>query len=50
MEQFERDPRGTQQAQQAQRDDAGLTSGQWSNPASGQGQGEERLGTFLCTA
>jgi len=41
---FERDPRsGTQQSQQAQRDDTGAISGQWSNPASGQGQGEERL-------
>jgi hypothetical protein len=38
---FERDPRsGTQQAQQAQ----------WSNPASSQRQGEERLGKVMCTA
>jgi hypothetical protein len=47
---FERDPRsGTQQAQQA-RDETGVTSGQWSNPASSQGQGEERQGKFMCTA
>jgi hypothetical protein len=49
---FERDPRsGTQQAQQGYRDDTGVPSGgQWSNPASSQGQGEERLGKLMCTA
>ena len=42
---FERDPRsGTQQAQQGYRDDTGVPSEQWSNPASRQGQGEEQLG------
>lgn len=45
---YERDPRsGTQQSQQARPDESGVTSGQWSNPASSQGQGEERLGKFM---
>jgi len=40
---FERDPRsGTQQGQQAYRDDTGVPGGQRTNPASSQGQGEER--------
>lgn len=48
---LERDPRsGTQQAQQAYRDDTGVPSGQRSNPVSSQAQGEERLGKFMCTA
>ncbi len=40
---FERDP--AQQAQQA-RGDTGVP-GQWSNPASSQGQGEDRQGKFM---
>jgi hypothetical protein len=48
---FERDQRsGTQQTQQDYRDDTGVPSGQWSNPASKQGQADQRLGKFKCTA
>jgi hypothetical protein len=48
---FERDPRsGTQQGQQAYRDDTGVPGGQRTNPASSQGQGEERPGKFMWTA
>jgi hypothetical protein len=48
---LERDPRSdTQQAQQAYRDDTGVSSGQRSIPVSSEGQGEERLGKFMWSA
>jgi hypothetical protein len=46
---MERDLRsGAQQAQQG-RGDTGVPSGQWSNPAGSQGQGEERQGKFIAS-
>lgn len=48
---FERDPRsGTQQSQQGYRDDTTGVPGEWNNPVSSLGQGEEQLGKFMCTA